>query len=117
MAESTRQREPELSRASTRAHAWLAWALAALSAVLFVASFPLLFLARSAAVPESWDANLALGGQLTSVLLLVLSVVGVLIAARHPRNPIAWIFLADGFLWNFLGFTDYYGIYGVASPG
>jgi hypothetical protein len=49
--------------------------------------------------------------------MLVFSVVGVLIASRQPRNPIGWIFLADGFLWNFLGFTDYYGIYGVASPG
>jgi hypothetical protein len=117
VAERTRQREPELGRASTRAQFWLAWALAALSAVLFVASFPLLFLARSAPVPESWDANLSIAGQLSSSLMLVFSVVGGLIASRHPRNPIGWIFLADGLLWNFLGFTDYYGIYGVASPG
>ena len=102
---------------STRASAWLAGALAALSAVLFLASVPLLLLARSAPVPESWDANLSIAGQLSSSLMLVFSVVGVLIASRQPRNPIGWIFLADGFLWNFLGFTDYYGIYGVARPG
>ena len=117
MAERTRKREPELGRAGTRAHSWLAWVLAALSAVLFVASFPLLFLARAAPIPESWDANLSVAGQLSSSFMLVFSVVGVLIASRHPRNPIGWIFLADGLLWNFLGFTDYYGIYGVASPG
>ena len=102
---------------SPRVAPWLAWSLAALSAVLFVASFPLLFLARSVRVPESWDANLSIGNQLSSVLMLVFSVVGALIASRHPRNPIGWIFLVDGLLWNFLGFTDYYGIYGVASPG
>jgi hypothetical protein len=25
--------------------------------------------------------------------------------------------LADGLLWTFLGMSDYYGVYGMASPG
>jgi hypothetical protein len=117
VAERAQPRQPGGARAGTRAYSWLAWLLAALSVAMFVASLPLLFLARSAPVPESWDANLSIAGQLSAVLLLVFSVVGVLVASRHPRNPIGWIFLVDGLLWNFLGFTDYYGIYGVASPG
>jgi hypothetical protein len=117
VAQRAQPRQPGGAGAGTRVCSWLAWLLAALSVAIFVASFPLLFLARSAPVPESWDANLSIAGQLSSSLMLVFSVVGVLIASRQPRNPIGWIFLADGVLWNFLGFTDYYGIYGVASPG
>jgi hypothetical protein len=39
------------------------------------------------------------------------------IASRRPRNPIGWILLADGLLWMLTGMMDYYGLYGVASPG
>jgi hypothetical protein len=106
-----------VGRRGARAASWLAWSLAALSVVMFLASFPLYFLARSAPVPTSWDANLGLGSHLASVLLLAFPAVGALIASRHPRNPIGWIFLADGFLWLLIGLMDYYGIYGVASPG
>ena len=99
------------------AAARLAWALAGLSLVLFLASFPVYFLARSAPVPDSWDANLGLGGQLGSALLLAFPIVGALIASRHPRNLIGWIFLADGLLWLLTGFSDYYTIYGAAVAG
>jgi MFS family permease len=101
----------------SRVTSWLAWSLAALSVGVFLASFPLYILARSAPVPVSWDANLGLGSQLASALLLAFPIVGALIASRHPRNPIGWIFLADGLLWLLTGLMDYYSIYGVASPG
>jgi hypothetical protein len=101
----------------SRATSWLAWSLAALSVGVFLATIPLYILARSAPVPVSWDANLGLGSHLASALLLAFPIVGALIASRHPRNPIGWIFLADGLLWFLTGLMDYYSIYGVASPG
>jgi hypothetical protein len=115
MTEGTKERERD-SGTSYRA-ARLAWSLAALSVAMFLASFPLFVLARSAQVPSSWDANLGVGSQVGGALFLVFPIVGALIAARHPRNPIGWILLADGFLWMLTFFMDYYGIYGVAEPG
>jgi hypothetical protein len=84
---------------------------------MFVASVPLLVLARSADIPSSWEANLTAGDFLGGVIFLIFPLVGALIASRRPRNAIGWILLAEGLLWMFLGMTDYYGLYGVASPG
>ena len=95
----------------------LAWSLAGLCVALFVASVPLLVLARSAHIPSSWEANLTVGNLLGGALFLIFPLVGALIASRRPRNAIGWILLAEGLLWMFLGMTDYYGLYGVARPG
>jgi hypothetical protein len=84
---------------------------------MFVASVPLLVLARSAHVPSSWDADLTTGGLLASGLFLVFPLVGALIASRRPENPIGWLCLADGFLWMTTNLLDYYSVYGVAKPG
>jgi hypothetical protein len=84
---------------------------------MYVASVPLLVLARSADIPGSWGANLTVGKFVGGVPFLVFPLVGGLIASRRPRNAIGWILLAEGLLWTFLGMTDYYGLYGVARPG
>jgi hypothetical protein len=84
---------------------------------MFVASFPLFVLARSAQIPSSWGADLSVGKFLGGVLFLVFPLVGALIASRHPRNPIGWILLADDLLWMLTGMMNYYGLYSVASPG
>jgi hypothetical protein len=84
---------------------------------MYVASVPLLVLARSADIPSSWEANLTVGNLLGGVIFLIFPLVGALIASRRPRNAIGWILLAEGLLWMFLGMTDYYSLYGVASPG
>ena len=95
----------------------MAWSLAGLSVAVFAASVTLCILARSASVPSSWNANLCTGGLLVGGLFLVFPLVGALIAVRRPRNPIGWIFLADGLVWSLTNSSDYYGVYGVASPG
>src|SRR5919106_358900 len=100
-----------------RAAPLLAWSLAGLSVAMYVASVPLLVLARSADIPGSWGANLTVGKFVGGVPFLVFPLVGGLIASRRPRNAIGWILLAEGLLWMFLGMTDYYGLYGVARPG
>jgi hypothetical protein len=95
----------------------MAWSLAALSVALNVAQMVLFVLARSADVPESWDVNFSLSVQVAGGVFLVFPLVGVLIASRHPGNPIGWVILADGLLWMLSGALDYYAVYGVASPG
>ncbi len=104
-------------RGSSGRAAWLAWALAGLCAVMFLASILLWVLARSARVPSGWGADLSFAGLLGGTLFLAFPIVGALVASKRPCNRIGWILLADGSLWMFLGMSDYYGVYGVARPG
>src|SRR5215210_1087059 len=95
----------------------LAWSLAGLLVVMFVATVLLLVLARTAHIPGSWEVNLTVGNLLGGAIFLIFPLVGALIASRRPRNPIGWILLADGLLWMVTGMMDYYGVYGVGEPG
>ncbi len=102
---------------SVRVASWLAWSLAGVSVAMFLASAALYVLARSAQSPSNWVSVDTVSGLLSLVPFLAFPIVGALIASRRPHNPIGWICLADGFLWMFIDMTDYYSIYGVASPG
>jgi hypothetical protein len=102
---------------SARVASWLAWSLAGVSVAMFLASAALYVLARSAQSPSNWVSVDTVSGLLSFVPFLAFPLVGALIASRRPHNPIGWICLADGFLWMFIDMTDYYSIYGVASPG
>ena len=88
----------------------LAWSLAGLSVIVFLVGVPLYMLTSSAGVTG------IIGELLGGSLFLVFPVVGALIAARRPRNPIGWILLADGLLWNLSGMMDYYSAYGASRP-
>jgi hypothetical protein len=96
---------------SPRPASLLAWALGGLSVIVFVAGVPLYVLSSSARVTGT------IGELVGGALFLVFPVVGTLIAARRPRNPIGWILLADGLLWNLSSMMDYYSDYGAARPG
>jgi len=100
---------------NARGASWLAWSLAGISLALFVAGTALYALARSAHV-SSRDIG-GVGEMLVIVPFLAFLLVGALLASRRPRNPIGWILLADGFLWMLIVLIDYYGDYGLASPG
>jgi hypothetical protein len=89
----------------------LAWSLAGLSVAAFLAGVPLYVLSSSARMTGT--IGVLLGG----AIFLVFPLVGALVAARRPRNPIGWILLADGLLWNLSGMMDYYSDYGMARPG
>ena len=102
---------------SLRRASLVAWSLAGLCVVMFVASIPLCLLARSAHVPSGWGADLSIVGLLAGGLFLLFPLVGAMIASRRPENPIGWILLADGLLWMLSDVMDYYAVYGVASPG
>ena len=101
---------------SRRTASWLAWSLAALSMVMFLASIALDVLARSVPVPSSLVTSRSIIDLLVSVPFLAFPLVGALIASRRPHNPIGWICLAIGLLWMLLGLFDYYGVYGLAKP-
>ena len=82
---------------STRASAWLAWALAGLSVAMFLASVVVYVLVRSS--QEGPGTSGALSELLIYVPFLAFPIVGSLIASRHPRNPVGWICLAIGLFW------------------
>jgi hypothetical protein len=103
---------------STRATARLAWALAALSVLIFLASVALcVLLLRSALAPDSSGGDLPVAVMLLYLPFLAFSIVGAFIASARSENPVGWILLADGLLWMLVSVTDFYGVYGLVGPG
>src|SRR5829696_7163931 len=100
-----------------RAASWLAWSLAALSVMMFVAAIALHVLARSLDSPGQWSTLGAVGRVLSFLPFLAFPLVGALVASRRPRNWVGWILLADGLLWTFGSVLDSYRVYGLARPG
>jgi hypothetical protein len=89
---------------STRASAWLAWALAGLCVAMFLASVVLHVLVRSS--QEGPSTSGALGELLIYVPFLAFPIVGALIASRHPKNPVGWICLVIGLFWTLIFLGD-----------
>src|SRR5215207_2105070 len=102
---------------STRTAAWLAWSLAALSVIMFVAAIALHVLARSMDSVGEWSTLGAVGRVLGFLPFLAFPLVGALVASRRPRNWVGWILLSDGLLWTFGNVLDSYRVYGLARPG
>jgi hypothetical protein len=105
------------SRATTR----LAWSLASLSVVMFVATIVLSVFARSAQSPGNWvtlsTVISELLGFVSFLAFLAFPLVGALIASRRPENPIGWICLVAGLLWMLIIVSEAYSSYGLAKPG
>jgi hypothetical protein len=117
VTEAAKEREQGAGGKSSRAAAWLAWSLAALSVAMLVAAGVLDALARSAQSSGNSTNLGSISDTVSWVLFLAFPIVGALIASRRPRNPIGWICLADGLLWMILAVSDRYGVYGVSEPG
>src|SRR5215211_6865561 len=79
---------------STRAASWLAWSLVALSMALIVGGIAL------ARTMGSTNPELPYGGAIDTVFTLAtwlpFSIVGAIVASRHPHNTIGWIFCTIG---------------------
>jgi hypothetical protein len=75
---------------SHRVAAWLAWSLCALAVVLIVSGIALPKMLESATPALSYGG--AVDTAFTLATWLPFSVVGAIVASRHPRNPIGWIF-------------------------
>ncbi len=93
---------------SRRTTARLAWSIWALSVPLAALSGLLNFLNAS-------DQNQTWLGVLFAVLLLMFPTVGALVASRHPKNPIGWIFCVVGFLFGVGVFADTYATYALLA--
>ncbi|HET7479898.1 MAG TPA: histidine kinase [Rubrobacteraceae bacterium] len=100
MTESTKEQGRGAGGMVRRAVAWLAWSLVALSVALLVGGIALARTAGSgAAVELTYGSEAELDSAvITLATVLIFSVVGAIIASRHPRNTIGWIFCGMGLL-------------------
>jgi len=117
VTEETKEQDRGNGGVSPRITAWLAWSLAALSVMMFVAAIALHVLARSVDSPGEWSTLGALGRVLGFLPFVAFPLVGALVASSRPCNWVGWILLADGLLWTFGSVLDSYRIYGLARPG
>jgi hypothetical protein len=107
---------------STRAVSWLAWSLAGLSGAMFVAGAILTILSLDVTAPAAqpsgdWGSGGAIGNLLILAPFLAFTIVGALIASRHPENPIGWICLVAGLFWTLIALDDQYIAYALATTG
>jgi signal transduction histidine kinase len=91
----------------------LAWLLFALTGLMSALSFVFLALSWATPVPDTWgfrgDAML---------LALAFGGIGLLLARRHPQNPIGWLLLSAGLINSILEFCVEYATYAMLTkPG
>ena len=80
-----------------RRAAWLARSLVALSVALLLGGIALARTTRSTAAELPFGSEAELGSAVASlVTLLTFSVVGAIVASRHRRNTIGWLFCSIG---------------------
>jgi len=102
-----------VSAGSVRRITWAVWSLFGLALALFV-GFLVLSQAGSSARGPRVDAF----DRLVFALFLTYAMVGALVASRRPANPIGWLFLGQGVLFELTAFSLGYAKYGLfARPG
>ena len=101
---------------SRRTASWLAWSSWLLYVALVVLGLVLYFLASH---PTDSPAGLrfVMGTFTAMALFLAFPTVGALVASRQPRNPIGWIFCAQGVALALLALSDAYARYTFDNPG
>ena len=99
-----------------RRAAWLAWSLAALSVALLVGGIALSRAASSTAPDLQFGSETDDSSAVIDlVTLLTFSLVGAIIASRHPRNTIGWLFCSVGVTIGLNSFAGDYTEYWLAS--
>src|SRR5215211_7292918 len=97
MTQRTTEHGRGVGGTNSRVAAWLAWALGVLSVVLLIGGVAL---ARTMGSTPPGLPYGSVGDTDTVVLslaiVLTFSVVGAIVASRHPRNTIGWLFCAIG---------------------
>src|SRR5215211_369137 len=100
----------------TRAASWLAWSLVALSVALLLGGITLARTTRSTAVELPYGGEAELGSVVLSLAtLLTFSVVGAIVASRHPRNTIGWLFCSTGLVVGLNALAGGYAEFWLAS--
>jgi hypothetical protein len=101
---------------STRAAAWLAWSVCALSLSMLVVALLLIFLGMSTPLPRVWPSWQELAIQAAGFVGAPL--LGGLIASRHPQNSYGWLWLGLSFGFSLAGLAWVYSAYALfAEPG
>jgi hypothetical protein len=102
---------------SDRGLARVAKALFLFTSVMFLATLLLSFFEGQRTGDPSWGT----GGYLANLFFLTtmatFPIVGMLIVRQRPRNPIAWILLAIGLVWAFVGLSDAVVVYLQGTDG
>jgi signal transduction histidine kinase len=94
--------------------AYLAWSLSALSIIIVIISFVLALYWSIA----SGDFRAFISHQaLTPLITIAFTLIGALVASRHSRNPIGWIFLSVGILSAVNSVTAVYSLLGSSIAG
>ena len=116
MTQRTGEQARGVGGTNSRAAAWLAWSLVALSVALLVGGIALSRAASSTA------PDLQFGGEtddssavIDLATLLTFSLVGAIIASRHPRNTIGWLFCSVGVTVGLNSFAGDYAEFWLAS--
>jgi hypothetical protein len=109
--EGAREQDRGVGGVNHRAVAWIAWALCLLCVVLAVASL-ILALLNGRTLGEIFIFESLVTFAIWTVSF---SVVGALVTSHRPKNPIGWIFLADGFCYGLLSAGDQYAIYALLT--
>jgi hypothetical protein len=101
---------------STRTASWLAWSLVALSVTFLVGGIVLARTVRSTALElPNGSTGDAVSVVLSLAIVLTFSVVGAVVASRHPRNTIGWMFCSVGLVEGFATLTRGYAEFWLAS--
>jgi len=102
-----------VSTRAPRGSSWAAWSLLGLAVALF-AGFAIL----SAAGSSAHGPQVGAADVVVFVLFLGYAVVGALVSSRRPANPVGWLFLCQGLLFELTAFSLGYVKHGhFARPG
>ena len=100
----------------SRAASWFAWSLGVLSVALILGGIAL------SRTTTTIGPDLPFGGESADssvvadmIVLLTFSVVGAIIASRHPRNAIGWLFCSVGVTIGLNSFSGDYAEFWLAS--
>jgi hypothetical protein len=91
----------------------LAWTVFALICVFYVAGLIVSLPAGDRSSDTDWGMNGAVAGLAFVLSTFLFAVVGVLVAARNPGNPVGWILLAIGATWGLDLVCSSYATYGL----
>ena len=116
MAVEARKHDRGLGGKSHHVAAWLAWSLVALSVALLLSGTALSRVVSSTVSDRPFGGE-AVDGSLVAdlVTILTFSVVGAIIASRHPRNAIGWLFCSVGVTIGLNSFAGDYAEFWLAS--
>jgi hypothetical protein len=99
-----------------RAAAWLAWSLVTISVALLLGGIALDLVTRSTISELPFGGETEDGSLVADlVTLLTFSAVGAIIASRHPRNTIGWLFCSVGVTIGLNSFVGNYAEFWLAS--